>query len=171
MNMNSEPFDLRLWRDGTRDQANGRPARDSDLNNCLFGPETANDGVKRLDFYCLRPEENPDNAPMTVLRATEGEEITIHVVHPGGRARQRTLIVVGQDYDDLFRGFGFPRAALLASGKSMTAQLLYRARPGCYLWFDGPTNLRAGGIWGLLDVVPSGAAPDATNCRRDPASR
>lgn len=170
VNMNSEPFDLRLRRDGARDRDN-RPVRDSDLNRYLFGPQTAKDGTKRLDFYRLRPNETPDNAPMTVLRATEGEEITVHVVHPGGRARQRAFIMIGQDYDDLFHGFGFPRAALLAPGKSMTAQILHHAQPGCYPWFDGPTTLRAGGVWGLLDVVPAGAAPEMTNCRRDPVSR
>ena len=37
---------------------------------------------------------------------------------------------------------------------------------GCYLFFDGPTQIRAGGVWGLIDVVApealAGAAlPDA----------
>ena len=106
---------------------------------------------------------------MPVLRAIAGEQITVHIVHAGGRARQRAFATISQDYDDLFHGFGFPRAALLAPGKAMTAQLLQLAQPRCWLWFDGPTHLRAGGTWGLFDVLPDRATwenPDQTSCRR-----
>jgi hypothetical protein len=103
-----------------------------------------------------------------VLRATAGEEVVVHVVHPGGRARQRAFATVAQDYNDLFPGFGFPRAALLAPGKSITASLTKPVEPGCYLWFDGPLHLRSGGVWGLLDVLPADRAgdPRATSCAR-----
>lgn len=104
------------------------------------------------DFFRLSAAERA-NPPMHVLRAGAGEEVVIHVVHPGGRARQRAFVTVAQDYDDLFPGFGFPRAALLAPGKAITASLTRPLEAGCYLWFDGPTQTRAGGAWGLIDVV------------------
>ena len=96
-----------------------------------------------------------------VLRAEAGEEVVIHLVHPGGRARQRAFVTIAQDYDDLFPGFGFPHSALLAPGKSTTASLTEVMREGCYLWFDGPLHLRSGGTWGLLDVVPKGEIENA----------
>ena len=138
----SEPFHVRL-----RGQ-NGNPAvieSHYNLNNFEFGPE----------FFPLKPGEMSFSTepPMPVLRAIEGEEIVIHVVHPGGRARQRAFTTTGQDYDDLFPGFGFPRGALLAPGKAITASLTRSAEPGCYLYSDGPLQTRSGGSWGLLDVV------------------
>jgi hypothetical protein len=106
-----------------------------------------------------------------VLRAEEGDEVLIHVVHPGGRARQRSFVTIAQDYDDLFPGFGFPHSALLGPGKAVVAALSRPAATGCYLWFDGATPLRAAGSWGLLDVVPQGqiGSPAVTSCGRRPA--
>ncbi len=123
--------------------------RHYNLNAVDFG-----DGVFRAD------------AGAPVLRAEAGEEVVIHLVHPGGRARQRAFVTIAQDYDDLFPGFGFPHSALLAPGKSMTASLTGVMREGCYLWFDGPLHLRSGGTWGLLDVVSAGSIGDAdvSNC-------
>lgn len=119
-------------------------------------------------FWKLKPSELPTQtkAPMPVLRAVAGEEVVVHVVHPGGRARQRAFATIAQDYSDLFPGFGFPRAALLAPGKAITASLTKKMEPGCYLWFDGPLHLRAGGVWGLLDVVKPEDARNqrATSC-------
>jgi hypothetical protein len=65
-------------------------------------------------------------------------------------------------------GFGFPHSALLAPGKAITASLTRKVKPGCYLWFDGPTQLRAGGTWGLLDVVARDDFddPSKTSCSR-----
>lgn len=117
--------------------------RHYNLNALDFG-----DGVFRRD------------AATPVLRAEAGEEVVIHVVHPGGRARQRALVTIAQDYDDLFPGFGFPRSALVAPGKSQTASLTEVMREGCYLWFDGPLHLRSGGTWGLLEVVAKGSIAD-----------
>ncbi|MCU0905841.1 MAG: hypothetical protein MUF73_00020 [Rhodobacteraceae bacterium] len=94
-----------------------------------------------------------------VLRAVEGEEIVVHVVHPGGRARQRAFVTFGQGYDDLFPGFGFPHAALLAPGKAVTASLSRPARAGCYLFGDGPVQLRSNGVWGVLDVARADGTP------------
>ena len=126
-----------------------RVERHDNMNAHAFG-----EGVFRAD------------SATPVLRAEAGEEVVIHLVHPGGRARQRAFVTIAQDYDDLFPGFGFPHSALLAPGKSLTAALTEPMREGCYLWFDGPTHLRAGGTWGLLDVVARGSLEnaDVSNC-------
>ena len=123
--------------------------RHYNLNALNFG-----DGVFRAE------------AATPVLRAEAGEEVVIHLVHPGGRARQRAFVTIAQDYDDLFPGFGFPHSALLAPGKSTSASLTEVMREGCYVWFDGPLHLRSGGTWGLLDVVPAGSIgnPDVSQC-------
>lgn len=150
VNYRSGPFHRRLRG------ADGNPSTIEshyDLNSREFGSQ----------FFRLRPHEIPTTASsVPVLRALAGEEIVVHVVHPGGRARQRAFATVAQDYDDLFPGFGFPRAALLAPGKAITASLRHPAEKGCYLWFDGPLHLRSGGVWGLLDVID---AADAGNLR------
>ncbi|MGC4026885.1 MAG: hypothetical protein QM744_18140 [Mesorhizobium sp.] len=140
----------------------GGPSAEShfDLNGYEFGPQ----------FFALRPDETGSGKTPEphVLRAEAGDEVVVHVVHPGGRARQRAFISIGQDYDDLFPGFGFPHAALIGPGKAMNAWLTKKMQPGCYLWHDGPTHLWAGGVWGLLDVVPSGKLNDksVTSCAR-----
>ncbi|MGR6430545.1 hypothetical protein ACU5AY_06445 [Rhizobium sp. PAMB 3174] len=90
------------------------------------------------------------------LKAEDGEQIVIRVIHPGGRARQRAFAMNGYSYDDLFPGFGFPRSALLGPGKAVTAWLRPSAdtNTGTVVWHDGPTFLRASGTWGLLSVGP-----------------
>lgn len=145
----------------------GRRESDGDLNAATFPS----------GFWMLRPDEDPmgsDGAgpakartSMPVLRAEAGEEIVISVLEPSGRARQRAFVTIAQDYDDLFPGFGFPHSALITPGKAVNAALSDTAAPGCYLWHDGPTHLRAGGTWGLLDVVAEGEYDDArkTSCR------
>lgn len=138
------PFNIRL-RSEPSGVANP-PESHYDLNAYDYGS----------DFWRLRPDELAQPT-MPVLRAVAGEQVVIHVVHPGGRARQRAFVTIGQDYDDLFPGFGFPRGALLAPGKSLTASLTMPVTEGCYLWFDGPTTTRSGGAWGLLEVVGSEA--------------
>ncbi len=87
------------------------------------------------------------------LWARAGEEVVVRVVHPGGRARQRAFVTVGNDYDDLFPGFGFPHSGLLAPGKALTAAFSAPVRPGCYIWSDGPRQIEAAGAWGVLDVL------------------
>lgn len=95
------------------------------------------------------------------LKAKPGEQIVIRVVHPGGRARQRAFSMNGYNYDDLFPGFGFPRSALLAPGKSISAWLRPEADPGTInVWHDGPTHMRSAGTWGLLSVTPELQAAD-----------
>lgn len=98
------------------------------------------------------------------LTACANEQVVVRVVHPGGRARQRAFVMNGLGYDDLFPGFGFRNAALLAPGKTINAWLTPRERPDdakddveTFYWHDGPTHLRAGGVWGVLDVLPEGS--------------
>ncbi|SMF60887.1 hypothetical protein SAMN02982989_1133 [Xaviernesmea oryzae] len=146
----SEPFHRRLRT------MHGAPMESHyNLNAYDFG----------LDFFRLRSGERTD-PPMQVLRAAAGEEVVIHVVHPGGRARQRAFITIAQDYDDLFPGFGFPRSALLGPGKALTASLTRPLEKGCYLWFDGPMTTRSGGAWGLVDIVATESLNDrnVTSC-------
>ncbi|WP_233718835.1 hypothetical protein [Jiella avicenniae] len=174
VNYQSAPFHIRLRGDttGKRDD-DGAPARNPetieshyDLNALEFDPE----------FYRTkqgtREEGSGGASAMPILRAEVGEEVVIRVLHPSGRARQRAFVTTALDYDDLFPGFGFPHAALLAPGKGITASIARPVREGCYLWQDGPAPLRAGGTWGLLDVVEKGRIddPDATKCRRSDAA-
>ncbi|PVA09546.1 hypothetical protein DC366_12655 [Pelagivirga sediminicola] len=87
------------------------------------------------------------------LWALPDEEVVIRVLHPGGRARQRAFVISGHDYDDLFPGFGFPHSALLAPGKAISAALSAPVQPGCSMWADGPRQVFAAGVWGLMDVL------------------
>ena len=109
----------------------------SDLNSCIFPS----------DFYTSAKTRGA-----VVLNACAGEEISIRVVHPGGRQRQHTFTTIGMDYDDVFPNFGFPHSALLGPGKVLTASLSRKAEVGTYAWFDGTSTLREGGVWGLLEV-------------------
>ena len=102
------------------------------------------------------PENHVLNDNALRLRACVGETVVIRVVHPGGRARQRAFAMNAYDYDDLFPGFGFPRSALLAPGKGISAWLWPKAEKGTYYWHDGPTHIRSGGVWGRLEVEECG---------------
>lgn len=105
-----------------------------------------------LNAFVFAPEFLKDHPNAVRLQACAGEQVVIRVVHPGGRARQRAFVMNGSGYDDLFPGFGFPNAAMLAPGKSISAWLSPEIQAGTYLWHDGPTQIRAGGVWGLLEV-------------------
>ncbi|MBA4490501.1 hypothetical protein [Paracoccus sp. S1E-3] len=123
--------------------------RHHDLNAQVFPP----------DFFRLSGDGG--RMPLT-LQACQGEQVVIRVVHPGGRARQRAFVMNGLGYDDLFPGFGFPNAALLAPGKSVSAWLTpletpVSDQPVSYLWGDGPGTLMGGGTWGLLEMLPAGS--------------
>lgn len=160
----SSPFFSRLRSDSPGSALEA----DTDLNKMLFPS----------GFFRLKPEEqaagadgliaSKSDAPMAVLRAEAGEEVTIGVLQPSGRARQHAFVTIAQGYDDLFPGFGFPHSALMSAGKGLSASLYRPVRAGCYFWHDGPTYLSAGGIWGLLDVVEKGdfGDPSKTSCRR-----
>lgn len=170
----SAPFHVRL-RSEPGLGSNRPPERHFNLNHYEFG----------RGFFLTRPDEQrPEGQPlegrpregrpfegqpeMPVVRAEAGEEVMFGVVHPGGRARQRSFAFVGQHYYDLFPGFGFPNAALLAPGKAVTAALSTPVSTGCYLWYDGTATLRSGGAWGLLDVRAEGryADDEESRCRR-----
>jgi manganese oxidase len=91
------------------------------------------------------------------LMVCEGQQVVIRLVHPGGRARQRVFAMNGYNYADLFPGFGFPRGALLAPGKSLTAWLDPAAVKGVTgFWHDGPTSIMSGGVWGRISVAKPG---------------
>jgi manganese oxidase len=97
------------------------------------------------------------------LQACEGEQIVIRVLQPSGRARQHAFAMHGYSYDELFPGFGFPRSALLAPGRAISAWLTPQAQvhgdeAQTVLWHDGPLTRYAQGIWGLLDVHPAESA-------------
>jgi manganese oxidase len=129
------------------------PAFSRMLRDALSTKAEVNSDLNRFVFprhFALSASGQPD------LRACEGEQIVVRVLHPGGRARQRAFAMNGYSYHDLFPGFGFPRAALLAPGKSISAWLAPAAYPGTVVWHDGPTHLRAGGTWGTLTTSPKG---------------
>ncbi|MFT4183290.1 MAG: hypothetical protein QM636_15390 [Rhizobium sp.] len=159
----SSPFQIRL----RGEQANAhlpQPERHTNLNAYTFPSE----------FFLLKADEVGKTSSAPVLKVVAGEEVIIHVVHAGGRARQHSFATIGQNYNDLFPGFGFPRSALVAPGKTITASFTRKMAVGCYLFHDGPTQLRAGGLWGLIDVVATkedlsnGAK---TSCARSPIGR
>lgn len=153
VNYIAEPYNIRLARRGMAGVESH-----SNLNLRDFGP----------DFFRLSPGE-VSHPPMPVLRAEAGEEIVVHVVHPGGRARQHSFDTVAQDYDDLSPGFGFPHSALLGPGKAVVASISRKPAQDCYLWTDGATQLAAGGVWGLIDVVAKGRIDSAeTSCGAQP---
>lgn len=154
----ASPFQIRL-RDEAANSGLATPERHTNLNAYTFPAE----------FLPLKSGE-VGSGSVPVLRVAENEEVVVHVVHPGGRARQHAFAMIGQNYNDLFPGFGFPRSALVAPGKAITASLTRRMAVGCYLFGDGPTQLRAGGLWGLIDVVPAGDIGNRskTSCARLP---
>jgi hypothetical protein len=70
----SEPFNVRL-----RGTGQGDVEGHYDLNAFELGKE----------FFPLKPAEVtvPSGQPMPVLRAIAGEEVVVHVVHPGGAGK------------------------------------------------------------------------------------
>ncbi|MBJ3777126.1 hypothetical protein [Acuticoccus mangrovi] len=133
-------FSRRLWQTKAPGSTSPQLEAHANLNRVRFGD----------DFYDLK-----DRLWSNSLRlwAKAGEEVLVRVVHPGGRARQRAFVTVGNDYDDVYPGFGFPHASLLAPGKAVSAAFSAPLRPGCYMWSDGPRHIFASGAWGLLDVL------------------
>ena len=136
---------------------NGRVEASDDLNALRF-PDRFLDGQKsRVNGANGADHSDPRMQPLT-LRACPGDQVVIRAVNPGGRARQRAFALNGMGYDDLFPGFGFPNAALLAPGKTASAWLhppqtlakdgSREPATGKVLWHDGPTFMMAGGAWG-----------------------
>lgn len=89
-----------------------------------------------------------------------GEQVVMHVVHPGGRARQRGLMPYGLRYDDLgMTSFGSPHSGLLGPQKAATLDF-GNVPEGLWLYRDGPAYITAGGSWGYIDAradKPDGA--------------
>lgn len=154
----SSPFQIRLRGEGANAHL-PQAERHTNLNAYTFPTE----------FFPLKADEIGKSSSTPVLKVVAGEEVVIHVVHGGGRARQHAFATIGQNYNDLFPGFGFPRSALVAPGKAITASFTRKMAVGCYLFHDGPTQLRAGGLWGLIDVVAS--KEDLTNAAKTSCAR
>ncbi|WCR11944.1 hypothetical protein JHW45_06190 [Paracoccus stylophorae] len=127
--------------------------RSPSFSQVLSEPAVRIEESDDLNAFVFPPDYLAAHPNALRLKACEGEQIVVRVVHPGGRARQRAFVMNGYNYDDLFPGFGFPRSVLLAPGKGMTAWLTPKAVPGTAIWHDGPTHIRAGGVWGLLEVA------------------
>ncbi|GJL63247.1 MAG: hypothetical protein NPIRA04_19010 [Nitrospirales bacterium] len=141
INYRTDPFWARL-RNGTHDDGtavNTRPG--SNLNHVIF-PE---------NFF----QESFAEIPTPVYEATAGEDVRFRVVQPHGRARQRTFLTLGHDYQDLLPQFGSPHSALISAGKAITATIEGGAKEGCYMYRDGPSQIFAGGAWGRFNVNPS----------------
>jgi hypothetical protein len=123
-----------------------------------------NDVVFPANFY--EPEYKP--LPFPDFKAKVGEEMRFVVVHPGGRARQRSFQLYGHSFDLSAREaygrqtqaggkltYGSPWSELMAPGK---AQILIvdSAKPGTWLFRDGPNTIFANGSWGRLVVDKPG---------------
>ena len=92
--------------------------------------------------------------PTPEFTANSGDEVRFRVLQPSGRARQRSFLVYGHDYPDLLPYFGSAHAPLISVGKAITATI-DSAKPGHWLYRDGPAQIWAGGAWGVFDVRSS----------------
>ncbi len=143
----SAPFALRLPGQHGRYDPSTYPRDETDLNRHQFPP----------DFFT----ETYRAIPTPVLEALRNEQVMIRVLHPGGRARQRSFSLLGATYDDVFPGFGSGHSGLIGPGKGLTAGLCAPRIREDYLWRDGPQHIFAGGVWGLLRTQEGAAAGDA----------
>lgn len=119
------------------------------------------------DFHArfLMPEWQATATPRFEARA--GEELRFRVLHPSGRARQRSFLVGGHDYEDIVgKGFGSPGAVLIGPGKAFTVRVP-RAHAGCWFFRDGTTTLFSGGSWGSLRVASTGGEPPTCEAPAD----
>lgn len=96
-------------------------------------------------------EESYRPFPFTDFRAKARDEIRFLVVHPGGRARQRSFQLYGHNFTAGIDDYGPTWSALMAPGKAETL-VVKSAKPGTWLYRDGPANIFAGGAWGRLIV-------------------
>jgi hypothetical protein len=88
--------------------------------------------------------------------AEDGQLVRFRVVQPHGRARQRTFLVYGHDWDDDGQfSRGFPHSSVMAPGKNTTAATI--AKEGLWMYRDGPNQHFADGVWGHFEVSPSPA--------------
>ncbi len=139
INYSSAPFWLRL------DQA-PQMNKDDEGNKHWFLPDL-NAAYFPSNFFT----EIDKLVPTPKFSANEGDEVRFRVLQPSGRARQRTFLVYGHDYQDLLPYFGSPHAPLISVGKAITARI-DSAKPGHWLYRDGPAQIWSGGAWGVFDV-------------------
>ncbi|MWV28679.1 hypothetical protein [Aurantiacibacter rhizosphaerae] len=154
LSYSSEPMWARL------DDGSGRLSADSNLNTEQFP----------ADFLA----QSGGAIATPVYTALEGETVKFRVIQPGGRARQRSFEIVGNDYPDTMpfavdangdpaTSFGSPAAALLGPGKAITATLTC-VQPGTYLYRDGPTHFFSGGVWGHFVVEAASGDGAGSSC-------
>ncbi|MFQ5672512.1 MAG: hypothetical protein ACE5G9_05405 [Nitrospinales bacterium] len=130
VNYRTEPFWARL----------GLLPTNTDTNASLYPP----------DFFLntFKTIETP------VFDAKPTDKVRFRVLQPHGRARQRTFLVYGHDYNDLgIPDFGTPHASLITIGKGLTAKLT-ATHEGTWLYRDGPSLFFSGGVWGQFVVKP-----------------
>ncbi len=108
-----------------------------DLNEVAFPANFYEDSYKPL--------------PFKDFKANSGEEMRFVVLHPGGRARQRSFQLYGHTFSAGIRNYGSPWSMLMAPGKTETL-VVDSAQPGSWLYRDGPNTLFANGSWGRLVV-------------------
>ncbi|MFQ5451827.1 MAG: hypothetical protein ACE5E9_14475, partial [Nitrospinaceae bacterium] len=145
-NYRAEPFWARLGMDSV-----GCTGETGEPSAC-----STHDSVYPKDFFMnsFKSIETP------VFHAEPGENVKFRVGHPGGLARQQAFIVNGHFYWDYgIVNFGSPGAALVAPGKSFTAEILGGAREGTWLFRSNNNFHWAGGMWGQLVVGTPPAAP------------
>lgn len=170
VNYRSEPFWARLHETGQQ-VPNAKRGPDGELlepESFENGPidEQSNLNFAQFPNNVWQSSMAPIATPEFIARV--GETVKFRVLQPGGRARQRSFQIVGNDYADLLpfaidgngdstMRMGSPASPLLAPGKAITATLK-DVRSGCYIYRDGPTSLLSGGVWGSFKVLPQGAS-------------
>ncbi|WP_434113617.1 hypothetical protein [Methylocaldum sp. GT1TLB] len=134
INYHSAPFWVRMGLD-PHPNAHGQETQD------------LNDNVFANDFF------TDDRQPLAFVdfEAKADERLRFHVVHPAGRARQHSFQLYGHSFKDDVPNFGSPWSRLVTPGVTLTAEV-ERAKPGIWLYRDGPAHLFAGGTWGRLVV-------------------
>lgn len=134
---------------------------DADLNGRVFPADffVVPDADAKLGG--VPAEARFGDAPTPRFRAVEGERLLFRLGQPAGRARQRAFVVLGHDYPDAgIERFGSAASSLVSAAKALSAEIP-RARPGYWLYRDGPTQHFAGGAWGVLEVLPRGSGAAA----------
>ncbi len=143
INYSSAPFWLRLGQAPQQrpGAGPGDPWFLPDLNGAYFPRQFFTEALNQA-------------LPTPKFTANKGDEVRFRVLQPSGRARQRSFLVYGHDYPDLLPYFGSSHAPLISVGKAITATI-DSAKPGYWLYRDGPAQIWAGGAWGLFDVRSS----------------
>jgi len=120
----------------------------NDINPCNLPPTLMTDNDPRIPAE-LRglPVETP------VFTAKAGDDVVFRVVQPDGRARQHSFRVVGHNYPDMgIEGYISPGNSLITVGKGLNARLYDGAKPGYWMYRDGPSKFVNTGMWGLFKV-------------------